>query len=51
MRRAASTCRSGFRHSGLGVELVDAEAHDHIAGLVAGIDAHARVALFLGKVK
>ena len=35
----------------LGVELCGAIADDHVAGRVARVDAHARVALFFGKVK
>ena len=35
----------------LGVELARAVADDHVAGLMAGVDAHARVALLFGEVE
>ena len=37
--------------SALGVKLRRVVAHHHVAGFMAGVDAHAGVALFLGKVK
>ena len=35
----------------LGVELARAKADDHIAGLMAGVHPHARIAFLLGKMK
>nr|ACN62978.1 exodeoxyribonuclease III Xth [Diaphorobacter sp. PCA039] len=43
--------KAQFHVAPLGVELAGAVADDHVAGLVAGIDAHAGVALLHRKMK
>ena len=40
-----------FQVAAFGVELRAAEADDHVAGLVPGVNRHARIALLLGEVE
>ena len=47
----AGGVKAQFHIAALGVKLGRAVADEHIAGLVAGVDAHARVALLLREMK
>jgi hypothetical protein len=48
---AGGRVKAQFHIAALGVKLARAIAHHHVAGRVPGVNAHAGVAFFLGKVK
>jgi hypothetical protein len=48
---AVGRVKAQFHIAAFGIEFVAVKANDHVARLQAGIDAHTRVTLFLGKLE